>query len=468
MSSKGNISVVEKYNGFELVLSTIDNMMQAYLTIKSYNANTCVTIDEILNFLEKNKITYGVNEPLLNVIVANKMYNSPINIAQGLKPVKGEDGFIKYFFNTNKQLKALTCENGKVDFKELGYVENIEKNAILAEKVPPKKGTNGINVLGEVVEAPLGKDVAFKLGKNVKLSEDGIHVISMCAGRIDFKDGRIGINTVLTIPGNIDASTGNIRFNGDIVINGDIKTGFIVEADGNIEVNGVIEGAIIKAKGNLIVKGGIQGNDKANIYSEGNIICKYIENAKIICEGDITTDFIIHGIIICGNDLNVIGKKGLIVGGQVRVKNQIIANTIGSPMETATYIEVGINPKLKLKRDSYNEEKLIIEKNLKNILYTINSLKDMMKKAALSQEKKQLLTKSIDAYKELTQKLELINKEIKLLEEEIINLKCGKIIVKNEIYPGCKIVIGRNTKYINERTSTVQICIEEGQIVTRS
>ncbi|KXZ39796.1 hypothetical protein SAMN05661008_00526 [Alkalithermobacter thermoalcaliphilus JW-YL-7 = DSM 7308] len=468
MKSGGSNTIKENYGDFELVLSLFGNMMQAYLTIKTKCKDIQINKQQLIDFLKRNNVVYGVNEDLLETMISHRMYNSPVKIAQGLDPIKGEDGFIKYYFNINTKPTAKTLEDGTIDFKELGYVENIKKGTVLAEKFPPKNGIDGVNVLGETVKAPVGKYVDFKIGKNVQISEDGFKLISTEDGRIDFKDGKIEINTVLNIPSNVDAATGNIRFNGDIVINGDVKSNFLVQADGNIEINGVVEGAIIKSKGNLIVKGGIRGNEKANIYCGKDLTCKYIENAKVICEGDIVTDFILHSVISSGNNVTVSGKKGMIAGGSIQAKNEVLAKVIGSPMGTATSIEVGTDPKLKLKLDTYIQEKQNIQKNMEDLLQKINLFKKNMGNSFISEERKQILVKSLSLYKQLSENLELINKEIKAVEEKINNLNQGKVIVQDKIYSGSKIKIGIYVKYIYEDVGAAQFYIDNACITTKA
>ena len=53
---------------------------------------------------------------------------------------------------------------------------------------------------------------------------------------------------------NVDNNVGNIRFDGTVLVRGNILNGFKVEADGDVQVNGVVEGGYIENTGNVIVK----------------------------------------------------------------------------------------------------------------------------------------------------------------------------------------------------------------------
>ncbi len=459
--------IIEKYENGELVLSITKDFMKAYLNIKSKDVSISIDKAFLLDFLRKN-IAYGIDEKQVEAIIQTNQTNSPVEIARGQHPVPGKDGFIKYYFDTNKKIRPHIGEDGKINFKELNFVENIKEGQILAEKIPPQEGIEGTNILGEKISAPVGKDVFLKIGKNIQLSKDGLKAVSSCDGRVEFKDNKISINTVLEIKGDVDVSTGNLKFSGDIIIYGDIKAGFSVENEGNVEVNGVIEGSIVNTKGNLIVKNGIQGSEKVAIFSGGNIVCKYIENAKIICEGDITTDFIVHSHILCQNSIHVVGRKGLIAGGEIKAKKEVIANSIGSPMGTKTYIEVGIDPKMKKMIQYQMEEKSSIEKNLKNLSTNINSYKEMIKRSTLDAKSKEVFLKTVEVYNQLSEKLEKINKQLELFQKEVESCNEGLVIINKNIFPGVKIGIGNFIKHIREEEKHVKFYIENKDIVMRS
>ena len=70
----------------------------------------------------------------------------------------------------------------------------------------------------------------------------------MIDGHISFDKGAFHIQNLLTIPGDVDISAGNINFAGDVMIKGKVREGFLIKSDGNITIRGNVEaGAIIKA-----------------------------------------------------------------------------------------------------------------------------------------------------------------------------------------------------------------------------
>ena len=237
----------------------------------------------------------------------------------------------------------------------------------------------GTDVYGKEIVAKKGNPAIVKAGKNVKESEDGLRIYAAKNGEVYFENNIIYVEETITINGNIDNKTGNIKFNGKININGNVRSGFMVEAEGNIEVFGVVEGAKLISKGDIIIHRGVQGNNQAYLYCLGNLKSKYIENASINSAGNVEADVILHSNVIAKNMITVSGRKGLIVGGNIKAGKEVIANILGSSMGTSTIIEVGIDPKEKANYEQLKKEILDIEKNIENTKKAITLLNKMSK-----------------------------------------------------------------------------------------
>ncbi|WXR61771.1 FapA family protein [Peptostreptococcaceae bacterium AGR-M142] len=460
--------VEKEFDNYKITLNVTGDYMNAYIAINTKDRAITIEKDTIMNLLKENDIIYGIEEETIDLLIKNKTYNSSIKVAQGLKPIKGEDAKITLYFDKDNKAKPKMDEKGTIDFKELNLFSNIEEGQLLGEKEDAKEGVPGKNVIGEELEAQKGKDTPLKAGKNTELDEEGFKIYSTTSGRPEFNAGTINVSNVLTVKEHVDASTGNIRFNGDVIVNGDVKTGFLVEAEGSIEVKGVIEATSIRCKGDLIVKGGIQGSVKEEIYCQGNLICKYIENARVLCDGDITTDFVAHSYIVCGNRVKVVGRKGHIVGGELKVRYEIDSNMVGSPMGTKTYIEVGNDPKLKVKLNAYLDEKKTIEKNLKELSNQINASKELVQRNLLKGSKKELFIKSVDLYNQYKEKFVLVEKEIEAIREVLENSYEGLLKVHNVVHPGTKIVIGSHVKFVKDEIKFSKFLIQDGDIAIKS
>lgn len=460
--------IKESYEDFMLELMVSSDKQVAYLQVLMDDQNSSIDMSKVCSFLDKNGIKNYDEDKLLKYIELND-FSINIKVAEGIPPQKGEDGYITYFVNVNDKKKPDIDAKGNIDFKELNLIENVESGKLLAEKTPAIEGVAGIDVFGNSIEPPKVLDPILKVGKNTQVSEDGLKIYSIACGKVDFEDSVININKIHEIKGGVDSATGNIRFNGDVVINGDIKEGFLVEAEGDIFVKGVIEGAIVKAEGSLTVIGGIQGSEKLKINVKKDLTCKYIENAtRLFVEGNITTDFIIHSEIYCGASVFLKGKKGMVVGGTMKVKSLLNATTIGSYMGTKTNIEVGMDPRLSMQLEAYQDEKEKIETLLRDLGRGINSLKQLFQRNALNDQKKELFKRSINTYNHNLEKLNLINDQISELNKDIGDKSLsGTIIATDKVFPGVKISMGTYVKFIRSEYAAVRFEVEEGDIATK-
>jgi uncharacterized protein (DUF342 family) len=216
-------------------------------------------------------------------------------------------------------------DDGRVDYRELNLIESVEKGRILCSLLPPMPGKAGKTVTGQDIPALDGKPAVLPKGRNVEVSEDGQSLYAVIDGQVCYAEGKVNVFSVYEVRGDVDTTTGNISFLGNVVVKGNVLSGFSIEASGNVEIWGVVEGATIEAGGDIILKRGMQGMGKGYLKSGGDIIAKYIEYSTIEAKNEIKAEAIMHSKIKCGNKLELSGKKGLLVGGVAKVGKLISA-----------------------------------------------------------------------------------------------------------------------------------------------
>lgn len=447
--------------GIDIFISP--DKMEGYIILYPPIGGNDISFDSALKKINE-KIKYGLDINKLRNIIDKRIYGKKICIAKGKKPIDGKDGYIHYKFNTKTNFTPKINEDGSVDFRNLGLIVNVKKGDILAEIINPQKGEDGFNVVGEKIPHKVGKKTIPKYGKNVIITNDGLYLVSEIDGQVLLEGNKVIVKEIYEVKGDVDNSTGNIVFNGTIRIDGCVRTGFSLEAKGDIEVKGVVEGAKINSDGNIILNSGIQGYNKANINSRGNVIAKYIENSVINCEGIVTTDAIMHSEVYSNDCINVEGKKGLIVGGTCRATNEINAKTIGSSMATVTNIEVGIDPGLKIKYEELSNKSKEINNSLDKIEKSVKVLDRLAKANKLDKKKQDLYLKLINTKKQLLIRNNILIREKAELSKRIDKLSNGKVRVKNTIYPGVKITVGKNSMFVREELKNCTIYNERNEI----
>ncbi|SDK46305.1 FapA family protein [Natronincola ferrireducens] len=456
---------VEKLIDGDVVIEISKNKLEAYISITKADGGKAVTFDVAKEKLKDKGIVYGIDEEKLQTIIENNLFHTKMLVAQGKKPEAGKDGSLRHHYDTDGEIKPKILEDGTVDFKQLNLVKNVKKGQLLVEIIPPTEGVAGINIFGEEIPPQKGKAAKLIKGKNIIESEDGLKVYAATEGQVHTKDGKLQVSEIYEIVKDIDNGTGNIKFNGKVIVKGNVKSGFTVEAEGDIEVNGVVEGATLLAKGDIILNRGIQGNNQAYLECNGNLIAKYIENSRIKSLGNIEADCILHSNVVAKEAVKVLGKKGLIAGGHIRAGKEVSAKIIGSHMGTVTKIEVGIDPDDKAKHEKIKEEIVEIEKNLINLKKTIELLNKTGKNSGLEQNKKEFLIKSIKTYDYLKGKHGTMSEEFKMLEFKMQNLSIGKIHVMGKMYPGVKVGISNAVKHIYDELNRSTLYKKEGEIV---
>lgn len=445
-------------------ISVTQDSMEAHLTVIPPKGGRGVNLDDIFEQLKIKNIKFGVLEEEIESIANNKIYNNSILIAKGKPPINGEDAILKYHFDTSNERKVCISDDGKVDFRELSLIKNVNENQILVTMIPSTKGVNGQNVYGEDVQAKDGKKVNLPRGKNVAITEDGLSLISTIKGEVKLVDNKVSVFPVYEVNSNVDNTTGNIRFVGKVIVKGNVLTGFVIEADEDVEIYGVVEGAQIYSKGNIILHRGIQGMNRGELRCDGDLIAKFIENSRVHAKGNIQTEAIMHSMIYCGKKLEVKGKKGLLVGGEIRASEEIKAKVIGSPMATVTDIEVGTNPEMRSKYESLKMEMRNSTENLLKLTQAVDLLTKIGRSTELTEEKKALLNKSIVMKLQMQNKIEQLKSEISYLESYIEEISNGKIKVEGLVYPGTKVTIGSNSMYIKDQIQYVTFYRYGGEI----
>ncbi|QXM06122.1 FapA family protein [Crassaminicella indica] len=438
--------------------------MKAYMTIIPPKGGIMIKKEDIESILKDNQIIYGIDKDLINRMIDEKKYNQKQVIAIGKSPINGQDGKIKYHFNTENKVKLQICEDGKVDYKELNILQCVKKGDCIAEKILPTDGIDGMTITGKVLKAKSGKTIGFKKGKNVIETEDGLKLIAEVNGQVKLNNDKVEILKVYEVNGNVDHSTGNIHFIGKVIVRGNVRSGFKIESSDDVEVYGVVEGATIIADGNIILHQGIHGQNVGKLISKKEIFSKYMESCFAKANGSIYAEVIMHCNLRSKESIIASGKKGMIVGGEIRANLEVNANCIGSPMATVTKIEVGIDPEIKERYESLKLESEALHKNKENIKKAIELLTKLSKNTKLSKEKQAMLMKSKITEKYLNQKIESVHKTLDNLQHILQDLSNGRINVSSIVHPGVRIVIGNSVYYVRDDIKCTTISREDGEI----
>lgn len=449
---------------YETTIRISDDYYKAYLSIEFNSSTVSMKSDELLDLIKEKNIVFGIKHNVIEQICKNCKSDFNILIAEGIPHENGSDAIIDFTMSKEHKAKPQILDDGRVDFKNMGFVELVNEGDILAVKTPPTKGKNGTTVTGKIIKGRDGKEAVLKIGKNMRLSDDALSAIADADGTIVYDNDRISVIRSLEIKTDVGVETGNITFQGQVIINGNVTNGYFVKCDGDLIINGIVEGAKLSAGGNMVISRGIQGHDKADIKCSGDLTVNFINSADVYVRGNIEASAIMNSNVKCDGRVIVKGKKGLIVGGEITSKSDIEANTVGSEMGIITSIKLGVDIEIidELKALSSEVRELIemhdkLEKSVKLLKAKIDSDPDDQRSVFMYGKYSTNFLKMDNDLSEKRLRLKMLN--------ELVNNIQGAKIKANTIYPGTRVKIGNGSYYVKYALSHSIITKDRGEIV---
>ena len=409
---------------------------------------------QILEAVAEKGIVEGILDFDLSMIEPGKAFL----IAQGTSPVTGTDAQITYL--PKPERKPVIREDGKADYYDMNFISEIAEGSWLGEKIPATLGKPGKNVLGEIIPATPGRDFPIRYDKKsaYEVEEDGKTVIrSKIAGVLDDVKGMIGVNRHLPIHGDVGIETGNLEFKGSLSIRGTITAGYTVIATGDISIEGAegVSGAkLIKSiEGDVYIRGGIFGLGSTRVEAGGNIFVKHVNEAHLVATDSIHIGFYALGSQLEAHSIFVDERKGKIIGGRAVAKSAIITAISGNRLERRTDLIIeSVN-----RQDSYLNLQ-VKAGQLKQLQAEITSYEEKIK--SLLPVVKQMNTQQIAVFEETKHALSrvkaeavTVDREIKVIMEELRHAGKEEITVTKEAYPGTYIQIGKKSSILSKMTN---------------
>lgn len=223
-----------------------------------------LNFEDVIKELDNKGIKYGIKQSeILNATGVKEP--SKIVIAEGLKPLDGENGWLEYKVDINGKKGLEEDGYGRVNFRETQSIPTVEKGEVIAIVHPPKSGIPGITVTNDMIPPKQMNPIKLKSGSGI--IEVGNQIVATESGRPAFEQRglrvRASVVPKLTHRGNVNLSTGNIRFHGDVEIIGEVEENMIVDSEGDIIVHKSTNKANLTTSSSIVVKGNIFNSELA-------------------------------------------------------------------------------------------------------------------------------------------------------------------------------------------------------------
>lgn len=400
------------------------------------------TVDDIIELLQSKGIKQGISSQKIKEALANFKSLENVIVANGKMLRDGEDGRFIYHFRTVMPVTPKLLSDGSVDFKNMDLFEIVTEGQLIAEYVPATAGEFGFSVFGELLTPKRGKDLTIIRGKGFTMSEDRKQYFASVSGIIKLEgEQHIVVEDIYVIEKNVDTLTGNIKFDGDVHVRGDVKSGYTIEATGNVVVEGHVEAASIIAGKSILLKKGSQGSGSGCLQAGEMVAGMFFESVSIRAKQKINANYLFNCDVFTEDMIVVAGKRGVIIGGQTKANKGIICYGLGNVAEIPTTVHVGI---MQEQMDAYQDLGKRITKVRSEVelfeggLFKVSLVKVRTDKINSMNEK---LLQARDIKQRELDELMASQNELLVIIKESSN---AKVDIKGAVYPGVII-------YIDER-----------------
>ncbi len=475
-STAGDIEIAERRDG-TLELEVSRDKMSAHLTITPPFGGAAVTVEQVLEALQKKRVSAGILEAEIHAAV-EKREAEYLLVAEGVRPVDGEDAqFTCLVPDVKDRRPAVVDDSGAVDYRDLGEIKVVNPGDVLMRRVPATAGTPGTDLTGMPVKQTPGENLPYspKLIGIARSKEDPEVLVAAVYGQPLVVEQGMIVDPTLTMQ-TVDLSTGNVSFEGAIKVEGDVKPGMKVTAAGDVFVAGLVEAAEIKAGGDIIVAGGVIGHgdpldeqgkvnrNAAVLEAVGSVSAMFIENACVTAGNEILVkELVRHSELDARNNV-IIGKKGAkkgnLMGGETRAGLMVKALTIGAQAGVVTKITVGecreLEAELREKQAKLEER----EQQRQKVLAVWNKIQ--AGEASVTDELREKTRLTLESARQLVQQL---GRDIEGLKRKLEARDGARIAADMRMYSNLHLTVRGKFKLVNDERGGGAYYLEGNDIV---
>lgn len=458
----------------EARITAVDASTRVYLPEDHMSAYACILppldggkeldMATVRQDIRYEGVSFGLDEALLEQMVAKKQHLHIFPIARGTKSVDGLNSRIEELFERRAPVQLDIKEGESIEFNKLESLQPVRKGDIICRISRAVKGMDGIDVTGQATHGRDGKDIKIPQGTNTELFDDGRLLIASIDGVVYEEDEKFYVKQQKVVFNSVDAAFGNLHYNGDVFIQGNVIEGITIKAGGDVVVCGEVLDAHIISGGTIRVLGGVRGERSSTLKAARQIQCASIENAAAEAGTDFYGEVVVNSNITSGAGIYVVGGRGLLIGGRIQTRNVVAARKIGNLSGSVTEISVGyseeLRRKIEIKEVQQEQAKATLEKLRRNVsnMRAVSSRLSMEKRAVLEQliEQRTLYEKRVAELAE----------QLKQLKFEAHEANTGRVICE-EIYPMTKLRIGDKEAVIRDSETNCNIHLHVDKIMLR-
>jgi len=418
--------------------------------------------------LDKAGLILGIDEKMISRVLSDRMYGTPFLIASGKAPVPGRESVIQYNFETERNKPFIELQYGRINLKELNFIQNCNVDDILAELKPAIPAEDGFDILGNRFCAEtLGEPDQLKCGENARI--EGNTIKSTIQGNVILNDGVVEVEELVTVD-NVDYETGNIDFDGSVVVKGTIADGFKVKATGDIQIGKAIGRSFVEAGRSVILKAGVNGDREGKISCGGNLLSRYVESCTVSAGGDILIEEVsMNSQIDTPGSLILTGNRAELIGGLAIIGKKLLCRKVGNLYDAKTVLIMGIEPKI---IDDFH----VLKKALENSREKLDKLDEQrVQLKSLKPPNKESAVKILKALEQIEIETAAVardissrSKELQFLKEKIHPDPKSYILAEDRIYRGTRISFGLQDHPVPDKGIPSSVIYRKGREIVET
>ncbi len=206
-----------------VVINVSEDGMRAEAVVHAPRPGGAPMDKEILNSAMADAgISKGIDRKTVLFLLKAENAGVSKTLARGEPPVKGKSERTECLFITSRGKPWKELNSGKIDLKELNFIQNRKAGELLARNIPAVPSKDGYDVLGTVIDAETADtEILLSAGDGVVESEDGL--VAEIDGNVRLVEGVVSVEPTINVK-NVDYSTGNIDFDGSVSVEEPLPT----------------------------------------------------------------------------------------------------------------------------------------------------------------------------------------------------------------------------------------------------
>lgn len=412
--------------------------------------------------IRRNGIHLELCKPFLQSIVNSlnqKASLDGITIARGIKSQGGTNPSLRpEYLELSQEEKQESESTEVVNLRSLQQRQIVKPGQLVASIDYKHKPVVGRDVYGNPLEAVANAKLKIELGEGVEERESGKFYATI-EGVPVVEENSLHITTTMIHEGDVNLRTGNIAFDGPVEIKGSIDSGAEVNVNGDLRVRGSIRNAFVRSGGDIRVDDGIVTGEKGRVTAKGDIKSEFIENSQVQCGGSLLIGrALLNSKVIAGGCIEVLNRKeGIIAGGVISCRENLITGHLGFRNGNITQLNIGVDWKAELSvriRESRLEKVKEAQNKDRKGLREIMSRPKSQQKVAKNEDRKKHFQERLVKARALIEKME------NHLEEAKNSLSFdpnAKGLIYETLFANVKVQVGGNPVMVSHDTAEVGI-----------